>query len=131
MTQPYKLVYISTATGELLAEELYDIIKVSNINNSKHDITGVLLFKGGMFLQVLEGPKDYVVDLYYNTIVNDKRHRDPTVVIEGYDNKRTFPDWHMHPNTFDSRTFISEEELANDSDLKVLDIVNRFDKSNY
>lgn len=131
MERPYKLVYISRPASGLSAEELYDIIKVSNINNKKTGLTGILLYKGGMFLQALEGDKDVIVDLYYNKIVNDTRHCDPNVVVEGYDNKRNFPDWHMHPNAFDSVSFITEERLANDSNLKILDIVSKFDKANY
>lgn len=131
MERPYKLVYISRPVSGLTAEELYDIIKVSNINNAKVGVTGILLYKGGMFFQVLEGDKDAVTHVYYDVIVNDTRHCDPSIIIEGYDNKRNFPNWHMHPNTFDHDGFIKPEELQNDSDLKILEIVDKFDKANY
>jgi len=48
------LIYVSTSVKLLNDEELLDILKVSRENNSGKDITGLLLYKGGNFMQVLE-----------------------------------------------------------------------------
>lgn len=130
MNKPYKLVYISNANNDLLATELYDIIKISTINNRKLGISGMLFFKSGMFMQVLEGDKDTIVNLYYNHIVHDNRHHDCKVVIEGYDNRKTFERWDMHFNAFDRYPYFEKEDLENDTDLGIYNFLDKFDKNN-
>ncbi|MBK9207916.1 MAG: BLUF domain-containing protein [Anaerolineales bacterium] len=58
------IIYVSTSVRLLSDDELMDILKVSRENNSVSDVTGLLLYKGGNFMQVLEGPEDVVNALY-------------------------------------------------------------------
>jgi hypothetical protein len=76
------------------AEELLDILKVSRENNVASDVTGLLLYKGGNFMQALEGPDDVVMALY-ETIKKDPRHKDVSIISQEQIQKRQFPAWEM------------------------------------
>lgn len=67
------LIYSSRCVPELSEIELIQILHESRINNENKGISGILLFKKGHFLQVLEGNKQDIIDLYQN-IKTDKRH---------------------------------------------------------
>lgn len=88
------LIYVSTSVKLLNDEELLDILKVSRENNSSRDVTGLLLYKGGNFMQVLEGP-DEVVEAVFETIKADPRHKDVIVLSREQIANRQFPAWEM------------------------------------
>jgi hypothetical protein len=88
------LIYVSTSVKLLNDEELLDILKVSRENNSSRDVTGLLLYKGGNFMQVLEGP-DEVVEAVFETIKADSRHKDVIVLSREQISNRQFPAWEM------------------------------------
>ena len=88
------LIYVSTSVKLLNDEELLDILKVSRENNSSRDVTGLLLYKGGNFMQVLEGP-DEVVEGVFETIKADSRHKDVIVLAREQISNRQFPAWEM------------------------------------
>jgi hypothetical protein len=91
----YSLAYVSnsaTAVGE--APDLEDILRVSRAWNADHDITGILLYKDGLFLQILEGPKNEVKSIF-RSISQDTRHSVVTVVLEGDTDSRDFDGWLM------------------------------------
>jgi len=73
------LIYVSTAVKPLSDEELLDILKLSRENNATKEITGLLLYKGGNFMQVLEGP-DEAVEALYKKIEADPHHKDLNVL---------------------------------------------------
>ena len=88
------LVYVSTSVKLLNDEELLDILKISRENNSSKDVTGLLLYKGGNFMQVLEGP-DEAVEALYEKIKADPRHKDVNVLSREQISARQFPTWEM------------------------------------
>ena len=88
------LVYVSTSVKPLNDEELLDILKISRENNSSKDVTGLLLYKGGNFMQVLEGP-DEAVEALYEKIKADPRHKDVNVLSREQISARQFPAWEM------------------------------------
>ena len=90
----YYLIYVSSATREMSNEELAEILDTARKENAKASITGMLLYKEGNFMQMLEGEKERVLDLY-EKIKKDPRHKDVITVIEREAPKRTFPDWTM------------------------------------
>ena len=91
---PYRLVYSSEATGEMERADLELMLGESRIRNAKRDITGVLVFVDGVFLQVLEGEKDDVDDLM-ESIRRDTRHCNIKVFHEEEIERRAFPTWRM------------------------------------
>ena len=88
------LIYVSTSVKLLNDEELLDILKASRENNSSKDVTGLLLYKGGNFMQVLEGP-DEAVEALYEKIKTDPRHKDVNVLSREQVSARQFPAWEM------------------------------------
>ncbi len=88
------LVYASSAATLLDREQLLELMAKARQNNAEHNITGMLLYKDGNFLQVLEGPKDEV-ERTFHRIRRDRRHQDVLVLLEEERTHRTFPDWSM------------------------------------
>ena len=89
-----QLLYLSNAKPELKQEELDSILQVSRKNNPSRDITGLLVFSNGVFIQVLEGPRSGVHKLF-ETICDDTRHQDVAILGEYNDQERIFAKWSM------------------------------------
>ncbi len=90
----YFMLYVSYATREFSQNELELLWKKSADKNANLNISGMLLYLNQRFIQVLEGEKEQVMSLY-NRILEDKRHKDVMIVIEGYASKRNFENWSM------------------------------------
>lgn len=89
------LIYSSAATDKKLSpKDLSSILDQSRLNNSKNNITGMLLYESGAFFQVLEGDRT-VVETVYERIVKDVRHEHATKLIEENISERSFSEWSM------------------------------------
>ena len=75
-------------------DDLIDILKKSRENNKKNDISGMLLYDNGSFIQVLEG-EDLEVDNTFINIQNDERHNNILVMQNKDIDSRDFADWSM------------------------------------
>ena len=89
-----QLAYASTTKGRLGPMEIVDILLVSRERNGKRGITGMLLYKNGTVLQVLEGEKEDVVALF-EVIRKDGRHGDVIELYQRDITEREFPNWTM------------------------------------
>ena len=69
----HSIVYLSSGDPNLTEEDLRKILVASRKNNRALDITGVLLYGKGAFIQVLEGEK-VNIDSVYCKIYADERH---------------------------------------------------------
>ncbi len=87
-------VYVSSAVRPFAPEELRDLLKKSRQANALLGVSGMLLYKEGTFLQVLEGGQTAVMGLV-EKISRDPRHREITTLLEGFENEYQFPDWSM------------------------------------
>lgn len=92
--QMLSLIYSSVATRQLDAGDLTQLLEQSRRANARTDVTGMLLFRNGYFLQLLEGP-DIEVRTKLRTIKQDERHTKVTVLIEDLIQHRQFPNWTM------------------------------------
>lgn len=90
----FYMLYVSSATRLLRPSELKDLLATSRANNEKASISGMLLYKGGNFMQLLEGDETAVRALYHR-IERDPRHRGSIVLLEGTAEERQFPAWSM------------------------------------
>lgn len=71
---------------------LSDIINVSRKYNPKSQITGIISYREGQYLQVIEGP--YLeVDKLMAKIMTDPRHEDLWVFLDTHVAKRSFHNW--------------------------------------
>ncbi len=104
----YRLVYKSKPFGydqAILNGILSDAINY----NSKNNITGALICRDDIYLQLLEGP-EYEVNLTFEKISTDDRHLEIELLLKEYCNKRIFPKWNMKDDP--ARTwFWSKEEI--------------------
>jgi hypothetical protein len=89
-----RLLYASRAAASVDIDALGAILRQSKANNPGLGVTGVLCFSSGIFLQVLEGGRSAVSQLY-NRIAADSRHTD--VVLLSYEeiSERRFAGWAM------------------------------------
>lgn len=90
----FQLMYESTAVQPMSAEDLNALLEQARARNSRWGVTGLLLYKHGRFLQVLEGLEQPVRDLFAS-IARDARHTDIQIVFTSPIERRTFPDWQM------------------------------------
>jgi len=88
-----RLLYASRAVNPS-PDVIESIIQRSRDHNPAGGITGVLCYGGGVFMQVLEGGRSAVSDLYAH-IAADTRHKD--VVLLHYEEitERRFGGWTM------------------------------------
>jgi len=70
------------------------ILEASRRHNPERGITGILCHSGQSFLQVLEGGRVQVNDLY-NTICRDPRHEQVTLLHYEEVSERRFASWTM------------------------------------
>lgn len=91
----YFLVYASVPAQLAVSKaELLSLLEVSRRNNGRVGVTGMLLYKEGLFLQLLEGEESVAKQLY-TKISLDPRHHSLAVVVDGRTDRRLFPDWSM------------------------------------
>jgi hypothetical protein len=88
------LVYVSAASHPFSDADLGELLKKAREKNTRLKITGMLLYKNGTFVQVLEGPDEAVRQLF-NTISADDRHQGASCLQERQIERRQFPDWKM------------------------------------
>ncbi|WP_295767058.1 BLUF domain-containing protein [uncultured Mucilaginibacter sp.] len=88
------LVYISTADHLMNQDELLDILEASRKNNKKNNLTGMLLYGEGVFIQMLEGEPSQLAETY-KAIEHDFRHKNIIKMTEGEMEQRHFPEWRM------------------------------------
>jgi hypothetical protein len=103
----YHLVYASSATTLMNDQDLIDLLAQAREKNERLNITGLLLYRGGNFLQVLEGPKETVLSVF-ESVRNDRRQAGLIVLSEGEIAGREFPDW---PMGFQNLDRLSEEDI--------------------
>jgi len=88
-------IYSSAAADTNLSKEALDeILQQSRTNNAKAGITGMLLYEGGTFFQVLEG-EESIVESIYEKIEKDPRHERITKLIVEPIAERAFGEWSM------------------------------------
>lgn len=90
----FQLLYISAACKEFSEEELAEILSKARTSNEKLNVSGMLLFHEGSFIQALEGDEEAVNTLYAK-ISKDSRHSETRVLFRGYQSERHFAGWSM------------------------------------
>jgi blue light- and temperature-responsive anti-repressor len=127
-----RLIY--TSRSLILKDDMYEharqvthILRSARGSNSELGVTGMLLFHGGCFGQVLEGRVKSLLRAM-SKIKRDKRHTDINIVREEPLGRRLFGDWSMgliigdsaetfrvklsdDPDTTDSSPIISPEQI--------------------
>ena len=88
------LTYTSLARLDLQVADIQKIQSTARELNALEGITGLLIFNGTHFLQIIEGAPNAVADLR-ERLRHDPRHSGLEVREERTINQRSFPDWSM------------------------------------
>lgn len=88
------IVYVSSESRPLTEFDLDALLSTSRLNNQRLGVTGVLLYRHGQFLQLIEGPDDGVLKIY-GAIEQDTRHQQVRKICEESIVAREFPNWSM------------------------------------
>lgn len=117
-----QLIYASKPFG-------YDDLTLTSIllqarhNNVRNGITGALICRQDLFLQMLEGRRDLVTSTF-SRILRDNRHVDVVNLLSSDIDSRLFPEWSMRHDPARSWMWTSEEvargaiERASDREIR-------------
>jgi acylphosphatase len=89
-----QIIYFSSASALYSKQDLLDILRIARSNNTRLGVTGILLYKDGSIMQVLEGEAE-AVDPLFEVIQQDPRHKDVIVIDRAEIGQRGFADWSM------------------------------------
>ena len=94
--------YISSFAQNMSDDEIEELARQAAKKNAENDITGVLMAKGDVFFQIIEGPEENI-DRLFTTILKDPRHEKIiTLGIQIGDLQRLFLGWNMKAINLDT-----------------------------
>lgn len=88
------LTYQSRARTMPSEAELNELVAKARLRNHSVNVTGMLLYEDGQFLQTLEGPPEGL-NTVWQSIRQDERHTDIEVLSEHFVGSRLFSDWDL------------------------------------
>lgn len=90
----FNITYLSSAIPEFDKDELLQVLEESKVRNEAAGISGILVYRDGNILQVLEG-EEASVQATYQRIANDPRHVGILPIIREPIPERQFDEWSM------------------------------------
>lgn len=90
----HEIIYVSLATQAMDTAALTALLDEARAHNEQHGITGMLLYHGQEFLQLLEG-EEAEVNAVYDAIWADDRHQQVYKMWDGPIAERSFCAWAM------------------------------------
>jgi hypothetical protein len=110
------VVYCSLATAGIDDADVRRIVASSQRHNLARNITGVLVFSGGVFFQWIEGPRVQIQRLMA-ILYRDSRHHDIVTLSETEEKReRLYPDWDMRQVEADDLRGVLHDALDNADD---------------
>lgn len=106
------IVYISEYLGdrEKIDQVLEEISQRAKIKNAARQITGVLFYHNGHFIQFIEGEATALRELM-REILEDSRHTDLSVLVDEEVKQRGFEDWNMDCFNLSDQKKLDRKEL--------------------
>jgi hypothetical protein len=92
MDKLIQVIYVSSTIADISEHDTVQFLKVARTANRKHDVSGMMIYVGGCFLQLLEGEPAKVQSVCAG-IFHDKR--DMRMILREPITERQFPDWIM------------------------------------
>jgi hypothetical protein len=90
----YRMAYVSTASKQFSCTELINFLQPARKRNLLAGITGLLLYKGGQIMEVLEGLEENT-NKAFARICQLPEHHGIILLIKEYMDQRQFTDWYM------------------------------------
>ena len=112
------LTYTSLARLDLETEDLESIHRTAREVNAFEGITGLLIFNGTHFLQIVEGDTNAIDDLL-ERLRRDPRHNGLEVRDERMIDERSFPDWNMELVRVSASYFDAKETVSGRLPLEI------------
>ena len=106
----FTLVYVSTSSKKWTAQDLAAIGRTASERNAMYGISGMLLYSGSHFIQVLEG-HEYPVSRLFTLINGDPRHFDIERLLFEPIEQRVFGRWHMGVLDLSNRADLNRDTL--------------------
>ena len=106
-SQLKRVVYVSEKT-DASDTTLRDVIAYSQKNNPEEGVTGCLLSGSNSFLQLLEGPADFI-DTLYSKISKDNRHGNVVTLCDDKIDERLFLSWSMKLAPFENMEWSNKD----------------------
>ena len=115
---PHQLAYVSTASTTMRRDDLIKLLERAREVNRKNAVTGLLLYHGGNFVQILEGDRDVVKQLFGH-IAHDPRHHKVCVLFEHQTDTAEYEDWSMGFQALDGSEWMEFPNMENNpTDLR-------------
>lgn len=115
MQDLYQIIYLSQSRIPINTEEqLVSILSEAREYNFTKDITGVLFFQDGLFLQIIEGKKEDLTYLY-GKICRDPRHTNISTLVAQPILQRLYGNFTMgflNSNSEDIANFLRENVFS-------------------
>ena len=111
-----RIVCVSTSEQLLSQDALLDILRTNAQNNERDQITGLLVYHNGDFLQVLEGPEGLIEQVMERVIVTSDKGA-VNVLLQEEIEDRYFDRWTM--------SFATKENLAPEDQKHLSDFLER------
>jgi hypothetical protein len=105
------LTYTSFAGLDLEADDLEAIHRTARNANALDGITGLLIFNGTHFLQIIEG-QPQAIDELVEKLRRDPRHSGLEIRDERMVEARSFPDWSMELVRVSASYFEAKDTVA-------------------
>lgn len=102
------IIYRSHICDDVPVKALETMVAAADSKNRQSDVTGILLFNGTHFFQLLEGPVENVTAIY-EQICRDPRHHNVVELMRDHGPSRRFGNVGME--LFDLRHFDREDVL--------------------
>jgi hypothetical protein len=104
------LTYTSWASPGIVSADVDSILRSARVNNPLQGLTGILIFNGSAFLQILEGVAP-AIDELVATLRSDRRHSNMSIRDERPIGARVFPGWGMAYLRLENEEFVGEREV--------------------
>jgi hypothetical protein len=114
----HQVIYLSQATVPFDEPQLQLLLEQARSYNTRHGLTGILLYGQDQFFQVLEGDQSTVHALYAR-IQQDPRHRNVTTFADKEITQRGFVEWSMAFHALPPSQFIEFAGYVSPSALQV------------
>ena len=88
------LIYDSIWTSTFTPDELELFLTTIRLENSRLNVTGILLYHNGNFIQIIEGENLIIADLF-EKIKNDERHNQVIKLVDFKMKDRSYENWSM------------------------------------
>ena len=103
--------YVSNVSSTLTPMKIQELLSKSQKKNGQKGINGILLFSGGNFYQVLDGPTDIIKQLWEKIKEDDRHHS----IIKIFEERASHPSFETY-----LCDYISENDVFQYENIKEL-----------